>query len=736
MKRARLISLMLVLTMVLVAFASCKNIYQEIDVKDAYVETRTYKSLYDTIGKQVTIDMVEEDKATGLCYVTVDGTKYELGMDFLSMAMVYNAQPAGSFATAKDAYLEWWRLYMQRWNYLVAEVPLYSNQYYDVYSTKIDNLETHPYWGVTDAILYSNMKDSSAESKFILGNSTELSGEFRYPSWAVSSPAASNNDIGNLITGLGTVVTNQEGAYIWNDTVVAEHTETENEDGSKTFTVKIKEGLVFSDDTPVTAKNYVYQVLVFSSPVGTQAMNGTNKRSGMNYVGFADFAAATTSTAFKGIQLLDDYTYALTVDAEYLPYYFDVIYAGLSPQPKALWLPGDADIVIFDDKSVGLNDAFYAGKEETVKDEETGEDKTTFKYDLAQTIADNRFDYTNIPFSGPYKVANWDANTLEVTLTINDKFPGNFEGRKPTIQTLVYVKVISETSVDQLKSGGVDVLAGVTGADETNAALKAVNESNGGFAYSMYNRAGYGKLGFRADFGPAMFTEVRQVIAKIIDQEKVCQTFTGGFGKVVYGAYGLDMWMYTELTAAGTLKLNSYTTSVDTAIETLEKGGWIYNSKGQEYKKGDGIRYKKLAREEQIENNLTYASKDNKYKTVKIEGEYYMPLVINWFGTENNPFTDVLKTEFAGAKSLKDIGMDVQYTIGDFTGLLGEYYQYAGYGYQGPALYSAFNFATSFSAAAYDYSWNWTIDPDMYEDYSAYYIKDAADFVWDTAAAE
>jgi hypothetical protein len=45
-------------------------------------------------------------------------------------------------------------------------------------------------------------------------------------------------------------------------------------------------------------------------------------------------------------------------------------------------------------------------------------------------------------------------------------------------------------------------------------------------------------------------------------------------------------------------------------------------------------------------------------------------------------------------------------------------------------MYCAFNFATGFNSAAYDYSWNMTIDPGMYDDYSAYYIKDYADIMW------
>ena len=147
---------------------------------------KDYQSLYDQFGKQVTIDMVEEDPETGFAYVTIDGVRYLLGMDFLSMAMVYNTQPAGEYATEDDVYVAWWKLYQQRWNYLLPEIPLYSNEYYDVYNTKLKGVEEHPtnpYWGPSNALI----DWTSDDGKIILGNSTDLSGKFTTTIWAFST---------------------------------------------------------------------------------------------------------------------------------------------------------------------------------------------------------------------------------------------------------------------------------------------------------------------------------------------------------------------------------------------------------------------------------------------------------------------------------------------------------------------------------------------------------------------
>ena len=163
----------------------------------------------------------------------------------------------------------------------------------------------------------------------------------------------------------------------------------------------------------------------------------------------------------------------------------------------------------------------------------------------------------------------------------------------------------------------------------------------------------------------------------------------------------------------------------------LEAAGWIYNAKGKEFNPDkDDIRYKKLSGYELSKANLEFKSTDSKYKTVKIGGEYYMPLVINWYGTQPNDVTDLLKTSWQeSTAATKDIGMYITYTSCDFTsGLYGEYLQLPSYGFDGVPKLSCINFATGFNSAMYDYAYGWTIDPELYENYSQYYIMDEADF--------
>lgn len=683
-----------------------------------YGKDGDYISLYDLYGKDVTVADVKQND-DGDYYIEKDGKQYVLGLDFLSMAMVYNCGN-GTEAEQKQAYAKWWQWYIERWNKLLPEMPLYSNEYYDVYNTAIGSVKenpTNPFWSVDSALI--DWTSSKTEKDIIIGNTTELSGTFRYATFGASSPGSADLAVQNLTDEYGTVVANKQGEYVWNSTVVKAHTETVNADGTKTFEIEVWDDLKFSDGSAVTAKDFIAHTLAFASPVAAEAA-GKNHRSGMTLVGYADYAAYTGPGSaegkkeFAGIRLLGDYKFSVTVAADYLPYFYDVTYAGYGAEYAKMWL-GDAEIKD-DGNGVYLSDSFYA------KDG----DSYVMAAHIKATSKDT--DTSKYPYSGPYVVESYDAATKTAVLKKNTYYKGNFEGVKPAIEKVVYKKVVSSTQLEDLKSGGVDVLMGITGGDATKEALSLIDSSNGKYAYVNYSRAGYGKLGYRCDFGPAQFTAVRQAIAYCVDRENFAKTFTGGYGTVSNGPYYTGSWMYQAVKS--NIKLNAYAVSKDTAIALLEADGWNYDAEGNEYT--TGVRYKKIAASVIKEADKTYASKDGKYKTTQVGDFYYMPLVINWFGTTNNDFTDLLVTGFQSNSNIAAIGMVVQNNFGDFYPMLAELIQnnYGSGTYGGTPLYSAFNFATGFTSAAYDYAYGNTVDPSMYDDYSSYYIRDVADVVF------
>lgn len=572
-------------------------------------------------------------------------------------------------------------------------------------------------------------------TRVILGSTTELSGDFRWPGFGGSSAGASDQDITKLTVGYGTMEIDQSGAYQWNKTAVKSHNETENDDGTYTIDIVINEGLKFSDGSAITAKNYVASILSFSSPVSVAA--GHSGMSGQAFVGYSEFRAYTGADApegakkeFSGVRLLGEYEFSLTVSSDYYPYYFAYTYGAVDPDFLALVL-GEGVDVKDDGNGCYLTDNFYAMTE--------GEDATYVK---AEEIKANRYDTTKYPYSGPYTISKWDEGNSEATLLANPEFQGNFEGVKPTIETIVYRLLVQETQLDQLKKGEVDVLSAITGGNDTKAALAVVDGTN--FSEVHYQRAGYGKIEFECDFGPTMFASVRQAITYALNRTEFCQTFTGGYGVVVDGPYSPDFAMWKAV--KDDINLIDYSYSVANAEKALVEGGWIYNSKGEDFVAGqtgvDAVRYKKLTAEEAEACggvNKTYASVNNTdgvtYKTVKIGDDYYMPLAINWFGTTPNDVTDLLNTMLANSKDVAGLGMVIRATVGDFTQLLGEIYRDASYGYAGTPTFGMFNLATGWNTSVYDYAFNWSLD-EAYFGYSSNKLYDEYDvaFPYDITA--
>ncbi len=737
------------------------------DAASNLVYGEDYVSLYDVYGADVTIADVKYESGKGAYIEKKDRTQNEdgewvevesskatkryLGLDFLSMAMVYNTTvPEGSeYEDANAVYAKWWMYFIERWNELLPEIPLYSNEYYDLYNTKLSgltgNYATNPYWGVASAIVGW----SSTDGKAIIGNTTDLSGKFRYASFGASNPGAADLDVSTLTSGLGTVTTDATGGYQWNPTVVKAHSEKLNDDGTKTYTVEIYDDLKFSDGSAITVDNYFVSALVFSTPVAKEAA-GKDHKAGMSYVGYSAFAAydgtndgqtvdkVTASKSFKGLTKINNYKYEVTVTADYANYFYGNVQAGFGPEYIPMWV-GSGNSVQYDaDGHPYLSDGFYA--------------KNGDSYKVAATIkatAENTD--TTYPYSGPYVVKSYNKGTKTAVLEKNTYFKGDVYGTKPSINQITYKKIVAATQLADFKTGNVDFLAGITGGKDTEDATKYA-DSVSTADYIHYGRAGYGKLGFRSDFGPTQFTEVRKALAYCIDRGQFAKDFNGGFGGKVDGPYYAGSWMYQAV--KDEITLNEYTVSLDNAKAQLVAGGWVYNADGSAYDetaKNPGVRYKLIKGSEIQEKDVTFAAKDGSVSTVGVVAEwntdgsvksvkaagkddkvnaYLMPLLINWYGTEDNDFSTYVIDYVATGKSLAaKAGFKVCYTIGQFAPMLDELYQASVYGYYGGTpTYNMFNFATGFNSAAYDYAYGCTVNPAYYDDYSAWYIKDSNDF--------
>ena len=175
--------------------------------------------------------------------------------------------------------------------------------------------------------------------QLVIGTITDLEQDFYDP---VFNNSATNYKVTGLLHGYSTVGSTKDGEWIADPTVVADLQSVENEDGTKTHTVKLNEGLLWSDGTPVTAKDYVFAALLESSP----EMMGVDNYAATNYTyidGWDEFNSGATKN-LKGLHLIDDLTYSITVAADELPYHYDLVYASITPRPLAVIAPG-CDVV-------------------------------------------------------------------------------------------------------------------------------------------------------------------------------------------------------------------------------------------------------------------------------------------------------------------------------------------------------------------------------------------------------
>lgn len=492
-----------------------------------------------------------------------------------------------------------------------------------------------------------------------------LTGDF-VAGWSNSSYDVMVRD---MIYGYPTYDYTDAGEFVLDETVVKEEVVTENSDGSKTYTFTIHDDLKWSNGEGITAKDFVFGLLVFNSPeFADVGGSNTGHRTLVGWENYAydeeDYATALengqdydalygpVSDEFAGVVLVDDYTFSMTIKASELPYFYEVTYVSASPSPMAVWAPG-ADI-------------------------EHGSSKVTFGGDTADMTAVTNYVSTVERFaptvsSGMYKFVSYEQET--VILVVNENYKGDYRGHKPTIENIEIKRVNETLDVDYVLSGDIDITTGVVEGDKIEKAKAAVEAGTAGI--TTYERNGYGFLGFHNDVAPVNNPDVRQAFAHLVDREIFVNQILGGYGVVVNGEYGLGQWMYKDNAEAIEVEdgLINYVYDPDRANEILDGTEWKFEA--------DGV----------TPFDATKAAEG--YYRHNANGD---ELRINHAGSENNEITDLIATDVVGKMHGAGINFVVDYY--DFNVMLEYYYQDAGQQEEafGFRKYHTFNLASGFTA--------------------------------------
>lgn len=503
----------------------------------------------------------------------------------------------------------------------------------------------------------SSDKDQVTDATLTVINGAPMVGDF------VSGYGNNSYD-----TGVRTLI-NGEGVYyvdavttevLPNMNVLAEEpTVEEDEAGNVTYTFKLKEGHKWSNDADITALDYVFSHLFRANPAYYDSAVTRYESTGYYLLGYAAYRNGETDV-FEGVKLIDDYTFALTIDAANLPYYYERVFVAAAPDPTNVWMP-NAELNADGNGFANSTDDITAAAK-LVKETER----------FSPSVS-----------SGPYILDNYDSNNV-ASLSINPNYSGDHEGKKPTIGKIVVKNVESSLLIDAIIGGEGDLTTGVIdGAD-----IKKGREAE--LSRAAFARNAYGKILFNTQKGTTAIKEVRQAIGYLVDRGEFVEAITGGYGKVVDGPYGLAMSFYNNKSEEITSQIHQYNYNPEIANELLDKTDYVFEA--------DGV----------TPFDATKASEGGSYFRHNAAGEV---LEVNHYGTvEASTVTDLINSSLPNTTAAA--GLKYTVTIGDWTTMTGSYMVED---VENP--YQGYNFATSYSAI-YDPTQSFHSDFDLLGNYS------------------
>ena len=431
-----------------------------------------------------------------------------------------------------------------------------------------------------------------------VGNTTPMHGDFFTEMWG---NATSDADVRNLLHADNLIWWNGEiGAFAANPAAVTGIVATENPAKDRTYTFVLNENLRYSDGSKITAWDYAFSFLLLLSPE-IEGAGAVPMRS--NYILGSEAYRSGTSAVLTGVHVTADDIINVTLDHEYLPFFYEMGLLSCNPYPIRVIAPG----VTVKDDGQGV---YLANEDETVT-------QPLFTTELLnRTLNDPAAGYRTHPsvVSGPYVLTRFDGETAE--FDANPYFGGNASGEMPLIPHLTYRHVQNDTMVDLLLNGELDVINKATNAQ---AVTRGMNEISGGkIQMSNYPRSGMSYLAFACERPTVSSPGVRRAIAYCMDRDAVVSDYTGNFGLRTDGYYGVGQWMYSivngtleppvtppentadtaaqadyekELEEWKALNLDSlipYTLDTEKAASLLNEEGWWVNADGLREKVIDG----------------------------------------------------------------------------------------------------------------------------------------------------
>ncbi len=492
---------------------------------------------------------------------------------------------------------------------------------------------------------------SQVSTDTLMVGTSEMSGDF------ISGFGNNAYDLSiKVLTGgyASTYEVTGEGDIVLNQTFIKDVNVVEDEFLNKTYTFTLWDDIFWNNGDRITARDYVASVLWFSSPEWTQA--GASSAGSNALVGYTEYNEGTTNV-FKGVNLISETEFSVTVSSEHFPYFWEAINVAVGPIHFDTYLPS-CEIVSSND---GSYLSFSSG------------DLLTNCTRIAETER-----YAPTITCGPYSFVSYENQTA--TLELNEYFKGDLNGNKPTLQYVVQKAIPQDTSVEWVINGQVDLVEGIVEGEKIESAKTSDTTS-----YNAYARSGFGYLAMMCDVGVTSDVNVRWALASLIDRSAVIEYVIGGYGSTVDAEYGIGQWMYIERASELLEKLQPISFNIDTANDYLDKTEWIYEADGTTI------------------FDSSKANSDGSYLRHNENGEV---MTINHLGISDNVLTDIIEIQYLANAPLAGFVFNVERS--DYSSVLQEFY----YAFESPdedRIYSTFNLASNFTSI-FDRYYAWHSD--------------------------
>ncbi len=324
-----------------------------------------------------------------------------------------------------------------------------------------------------------------------------------------------------LIFGTGLIDNDHEGNIIFTDYTQAESYELSED--KLTYTFKIKEGLVFSDGTPLNAYDVEHTYKMMADP----SYDGRYTNVVDKLLGYDDYNKGD-ATSVEGIKVLDDYTIAFTFTEVSYDNIFNFTYGTMS---KELYPMEKGE---FENVKSQMNSLFFVG-------------------------------------AGPYKFTKLEPNQY-----LEFDFNENFKTDKdPDVKKIILAFSSSDTLFDEFGKGTYDLAMQVPANLDNLERVK--NYGVGDVRTYPANSYGFMSMNLRDPILEDV--RVRQALTYGFNREAFVNAYYNGFASVAHSPISKVSWAYTPVP-------NEYEYSVETANQLLDEAGWEMGSNGYRSKDG------------------------------------------------------------------------------------------------------------------------------------------------------